>query len=238
MNGLYADSLLEIENLMDKATAVGTLACNILICPPAIFVRELAAVSANSAVNIGGQDCHSNAKGAHTGDLSSEMLADSGATYCIVGHSERRTDHLETDATINGKATAALRAGMIAIICVGETLAERESGKTLDIISSQLAGSIPEGCDSSNTVIAYEPVWAIGTGKTPTAADIKEVHAHIRRELEGKISDSYMTRILYGGSVKGSNANELMGIENVDGALVGGASLKTEDFWPIVSTCC
>lgn len=238
MNGLYSDSLTELRQLIKNTEATGTMACDVLICPPATLLREMAAASKNTAVDIGGQDCHANGKGAHTGDISAQMIAECGATYCIVGHSERRTDHGESDAVIKDKAAAAHGAGLIAIICVGETLAERESGKTLDVISAQLAGSIPVESNSDNTVIAYEPVWAIGTGKTPTPDDVKAVHAHIRQEISGRIGNSDATRLLYGGSVKASNADELMVIDNVDGALVGGASLKTDDFWPIVRSCC
>ncbi len=237
MNGLAADSLSTIGELIDKAAKAGSMRCDILICPPAVLLRDMASAANSSAVNIGGQDCHMNEKGAHTGDISAEMIADSGATYCIVGHSERRTDHGETDAVVQQKASAVHRAGLIAIICVGEILEERESGTTLGVISKQLSGSIPSGCNSENTVIAYEPVWAIGTGKTSTADDVRQVHAHIRQEISGKIDGSDATRLLYGGSVKGSNADELMAVANVDGALVGGASLKSEDFWPIVNSC-
>jgi triosephosphate isomerase len=164
------------------------------------------------------------------------MLKDAGGSYCIVGHSERRADHNESNAVVKAKAEAAHRGGLIAIVCVGETLAEREADKTLDVMSNQVKNSLPEGATAANTVIAYEPVWAIGTGKTPTPEDVAIVHAHIRKELDALVNDSDQMRILYGGSVKGSNAAELMAVENVDGALVGGASLKAVDFWPIVAT--
>lgn len=238
MNGLGSDSLGQLQQLISNAEEAGAMACDVLICPPATMLREASAACAGSVVEIGGQDCHANESGAHTGDISALMIKDTGARYCIVGHSERRTDHSESDEVVKDKAAAAQGAGLIAIICVGETLAERESGKTLDVISAQLAGSIPEASNSGNTVLAYEPVWAIGTGKTPTPEDVKDVHAHMRRQIAGQIGNSEACRLLYGGSVKGSNADELMAIDNVDGALVGGASLKAVDFWPIVRSCC
>ncbi|MZR30465.1 triose-phosphate isomerase [Sneathiella litorea] len=236
MNGLAksaGNELLELVKLVRDHKAPN---CDILICPPATLVREMAKLAEDNAVDIGGQDCHAAENGAHTGDISAEMLKDAGAGYCIVGHSERRADHGETNAAVKAKAEAALRANMIAVVCVGETLDEREADKTLDVISDQVKNSLPEGATAANTVIAYEPVWAIGTGKTPTPLDVAVVHAHIRSELGSLMNDSDQVRLLYGGSVKGSNAEELMAVENVDGALVGGASLKAADFWPIVAT--
>ncbi|MDF2369111.1 triose-phosphate isomerase [Sneathiella sp.] len=236
MNGLAAAAATELKALVAEAKNHSAPNCDILICPPATLVREMAAVTSDSAVEIGGQDCHGNESGAHTGDISAEMLKDAGASYCIVGHSERRADHDESNATVKAKAEAAHRGGLIAIVCVGETLAEREADKTLEVISDQVKNSLPSGATAANTVIAYEPVWAIGTGKTSTPDDVAAVHAHIRKELGSLLDDSDKMRILYGGSVKGSNAEELMAVENVDGALVGGASLKAVDFWPIVAT--
>ena len=202
-----------------------------LICPPATLLTRVAEVLSTTPVKAGGQDCHAKESGAHTGDISAEMLKDAGASHVIVGHSERRTDHGETDAMVRAKAEAAWRAGIVAIICIGETKAEREVGATLDILSRQVAGSVPAAATAANTVIAYEPVWAIGTGLTPTAADVAEAHAHIRAELKQMLgAESARMRILYGGSVKPSNAVELLGVDNVDGALVGGASLKAADF--------
>ena len=202
-----------------------------LVCPPATLLAHASEVLKNTPVKVGGQDCHARESGAHTGDISAEMLKDAGASHVIVGHSERRTDHGETDAMVRAKAEAAWRAGIIAIICIGETKAERELGSTLDILSRQIAGSVPPTATGHNTVIAYEPVWAIGTGLTPTAADVAEAHAHIRAELKELLSaESARTRILYGGSVKPANAVELLAVNNVDGALVGGASLKSADF--------
>ena len=202
-----------------------------LICPPATLLTRVVDILSTTPVMVGGQDCHAKESGAHTGDISAEMLKDAGASHVIVGHSERRTDHGETDAVVRAKAEAAWRAGIVAIICIGETKTERELGATLDILERQIAGSVPSAATHANTVIAYEPVWAIGTGLTPTAADVAEAHAHIRAELKELLSaESARIRILYGGSVKPSNAVELLGVNNVDGALVGGASLKAADF--------
>jgi triosephosphate isomerase len=202
-----------------------------LVCVPATLLARAAEVLAGSPVHAGGEDCHPKESGAHTGDISAEMLKDAGATHVIVGHSERRADHGEDDATVQAKASAAWRAGLVAIVCIGETRAEREAGATLDILSRQVAGSVPTSATAANTVVAYEPVWAIGTGLTPTAADVAEAHAHVRRKLAEKLGPAAAKiRILYGGSVKPSNARELLGVANVDGALVGGASLKAADF--------
>ena len=202
-----------------------------LICPPATLLSRVSEILSTTPVRSGGQDCHAKANGAHTGDVSAEMLKDSGASHVIVGHSERRTDHGETDAMVREKARAARRAGLVAIICIGETKAERDLGATLDTLSRQLSGSVPSDAIAANTVIAYEPVWAIGTGLIPSSLDIAKAHAHIRAELKA-IVGAHAARmpILYGGSVKPSNAAELLAIKNVDGALVGGASLKAADF--------
>jgi triosephosphate isomerase len=232
MNGLRA-SLAEIDAIAkgcDPALAHGV---ELLVCPPATLLCAAATLCKGTAVAIGAQDCHLAPSGAHTGDLSAEMIADCGATSIIVGHSERRADHGETDAIVLGKANAVLRAGLAPIVCVGETQAEREAGTTLDIVGRQLAGSIPDR-GPAMLVVAYEPVWAIGTGLTPTAADVAEVHAFIRGRLVARFGEAgHQMRILYGGSVKPSNAAELMAVANVDGALVGGASLKAADFLDI-----
>jgi triosephosphate isomerase len=205
------------------------------VCPPATLVSALAVMCVGSRVAVGGQDCHAKEAGAYTGDLSAEMLADAGATYVLVGHSERRQYHRERDADVCAKALAAHRAGLTAIVCIGETREERESGKTLAVVRKQLRGSVPADSNSQNLVIAYEPVWAIGTGLTPTVADVAEVHAVIREELRRLVgkAEQGKVRILYGGSVKPSNAAELMAVENVNGALVGGASLVAADFLAI-----
>lgn len=203
-----------------------------MICPPATLIAAFAPHA--GPIGLGGQDCHPKASGAHTGDLAAEMLRDAGGAYVIVGHSERRADHGETDALVRAKAEAAHRAGLLAIVCVGETLAERDAGRALDVVSGQLAGSLPDAARAVDTVVAYEPVWAIGTGRTPTIDDIAAMHARIRADLGRRFGDAAAFRILYGGSVKASNAAEILGVANVDGALVGGASLKAADFWPIV----
>src|SRR3954470_14589253 len=201
--------------------------CDLLVCPPFPLLAEIGAALAGSVVALGGQDCHPQQSGACTGSISAEMLKDAGCTYAIVGHSERRHGCGETDADIRAKTLAAWRAGLVAIVCVGETRAEREAGRAIDIVAGQLAGSLPEGADSARLVVAYEPVWAIGTGLTPTTADITAIHDAIR----GVIPSG--TRILYGGSVNPKNAAEILALDAVDGALVGGASLKADDFWAI-----
>ncbi|PLP58805.1 triose-phosphate isomerase [Mesorhizobium loti] len=203
-----------------------------LICVPSTLLSRASETVAGTPVKVGGEDCHANENGAHTGDISAEMLKDAGASHVIVGHSERRTDHGEDDATVHAKAEAAWRAGIVAIICIGETREQREQGATLDVLSRQIAGSVPASATAVNAVLAYEPVWAIGTGLTPTVADVGQAHAHIRTKLAEKLgaTEAGRIRILYGGSVKPSNAVELLGVANVDGALVGGASLKAADF--------
>jgi len=232
MNGLTV-SLAEAEAM---ARGLSSQAADVLICPPATLVATLAARLGGSRIAVGGQDCHPKASGAHTGDISAEMLKDAGASAVIVGHSERRTDHLESDALVRSKAEAAHRAGLSAIVCVGETAAERQAGQTLEVVSRQLAGSLPEACRAADTIVAYEPVWAIGTGLTPTTGDVAEVHALIRKALAARFgNEGQAMRILYGGSVKPSNANELMAVANVNGALVGGASLKAADFLGIIA---
>ena len=230
MNGTSA-SLNELRAIAHGFMSGLDAETEALICPPATLLSRAWEILMRTPVHAGGQDCHARESGAHTGDISAEMLKDAGASHVIVGHSERRTDHGETDAVVRAKAEAAWRAGIVAIVCIGETKAEREVGATLDILSRQLAGSVPAAATHSNTVIAYEPVWAIGTGLTPTAADVAQAHAHIRAKLTELIGpEAARMRILYGGSVKPSNAVELLGVPNVDGALVGGASLKAADF--------
>jgi triosephosphate isomerase (TIM) len=226
MNGLKA-SLNELKEMASVRIAGTTL----VICPPATLLTGFADALDKTGLKLGAQDCHAKVAGAHTGDLSAPMLVEAGAHYIIVGHSERRTDHKETDALVAAKATAAIEAGAIAIICIGETESERDAGKTLDVCGIQLAGSVPDGAGADNIVIAYEPVWAIGTGRTPTAADVATVHAHIRKALVARFGAAGQgIAILYGGSVKPGNAAELLNISDVNGALVGGASLKAVDF--------
>jgi triosephosphate isomerase len=237
MNGLKADGLALARDITGRAKQKA-LSCDLLLCPPATLLVPVAEAIAGSQVALGGQNCHAAEKGAHTGEISAPMLKDAGCRYVILGHSERRTDQGETDAQIQAKVVAAHKVGLIAIVCIGETLVERDGGETLAVISRQLAGSLPGGLDSASLVIAYEPVWAIGTGRTPTVEQIAEVHSHIRRELAGKVKDPSGVRILYGGSVKPSNARELMNVKDVDGALVGGASLIAADFWAIAEACC
>ncbi|HQY44029.1 MAG TPA: triose-phosphate isomerase [Paracoccaceae bacterium] len=232
MNGLKA-SLEELRLL--RAAHAGT-ACEILICPPATLLAPAAEALAGSAIRVGGQDCHAKASGAHTGDIAAAQLADAGASHVILGHSERRADHGETDTQVHAKAEAAHAAGLTAIICVGETEAQRDGGQTLEVVGAQLAGSLPDGSSAATTVIAYEPVWAIGTGRTPTLDQIAEVHDDLRRRLLERFGqDGAAFRLLYGGSVKPSNAAEIFAIGNVDGALVGGASLKAADFGAIIT---
>jgi len=232
MNGTAA-SLGEVEALKTAHTAPGV---DILICPPATLLDRLSAVAKGSAIATGAQDCHAAESGAHTGDISTAMIADAGGSHVILGHSERRADHHETDAQVRAKAEAALAGGLVAVICLGESLEQRESGQTLDVIGTQLAGSLPDGLTGANAVIAYEPIWAIGTGKIPTIEQITQVHDFIRAELVARFgAEGEAIRVLYGGSVKPSNAAEIFAVANVDGALVGGASLKAEDFSPIIS---
>ena len=232
MNGVR-ESLNELKAI---AAGVEPLAAKIdtLICPPATLLYVSTALVTDSVLKIGAQDCHTAQSGAYTGDISADMIADCFGTFAIVGHSERRTLHKEDDALVRAKAEAAIASGLTAIVCIGETEAERKSGATLDVLKKQLAGSVPDAATAQTVVIAYEPVWAIGTGLTPTAKDVEEAHAFMREQLKARFGgEGARMRILYGGSVKPSNALELMGIANVDGALIGGASLKSADFLAI-----
>jgi len=236
MNGLKA-SMAEFEAMLAGAPALAGKA-DLLVCPPATLVAAFADKARGKRVAVGAQDCHPKPAGAHTGDVSAEMLADAGATAIIVGHSERRADHGESDNLVRQKAEAAWRAGLTAIVCIGETQAQRDSGQTLGICGGQLTGSLPDSATSANLVVAYEPVWAIGTGLTPTTADVEQVHRFIRGVLTDRFKgEGASIRILYGGSVKPSNAAELMAVANVNGALVGGASLKAADFLAIAAGC-
>ncbi len=232
MNGTR-DALSEMPAMIGAADGA---TCEVLLCPPATLVAPMASVADGSALMVGGQTCHPADSGAHTGDISAAMLKDAGATHVILGHSERRADHGETDEDVAARATAAMAQGLIAIICIGETEAERDADVTLNVATTQLAGSIPDDTDPTKLVIAYEPVWAIGTGRTPTLEQIAEVHDHIRAELTRRYAlEADDVPLLYGGSVKPTNAAEIFAVSNVDGALVGGASLKASDFGGIIA---
>jgi triosephosphate isomerase len=237
MNGMRA-SMAEFEAMVAGASKVAGKA-DLLVCPPATLIAAFAAkMPGSKSMGLGGQDCHPKPSGAHTGDISAEMLADAGATAVIVGHSERRADHGEDDSLVRQKAEAAWRAGLTAIVCIGETQGQRDADQTLGICGGQLQGSLPEGSRADNLVVAYEPVWAIGTGLTPTAKDVEQIHQFIREALTARFKDEGgRMRILYGGSVKPSNARELMGVANVNGALIGGASLRASDFLAIAADC-
>lgn len=234
MNGTM-QSLNEVRLLTGMVKGV-RLQCDVMICPPATLIVPIARLIKSTPVALGGQDCHFEPKGAHTGDISAEMLKDAGCSAVIVGHSERRQAHGETDALVAAKAAAAHRAGLLAIVCVGETIEERKAGRTLAVVAGQLAGSLPVSFAVANTVIAYEPVWAIGSGLTPSSAEVAEVHGHIRDRLQERLGDEQgrSVAILYGGSVKPDNAPQLAAVANVNGALVGGASLKAADFIGVI----
>jgi triosephosphate isomerase len=234
MHGLKA-SVVQLESILRGCGRVRA-DVELMVCPPATLIAAFADAARGSRVGIGGQDCHAEPSGAYTGDISAEMLADSGASAVIVGHSERRSYHRETDADVRRKALAAWRAGLVAIVCIGETQAERAASQTLAVVERQFAGSVPDRAKPGNLVIAYEPVWAIGTGLTPTPTDIEEVHGMIRERLAARFGGpGEGVRVLYGGSVKPDNARELLAIRGVDGALVGGASLKADDFLAIAA---
>jgi triosephosphate isomerase len=233
MNGLREDADALARGLAQRATAAGggRPACELLICPPASLLTTVGGALAGYGIALGGQDCHAAPKGAHTGDISPEMLADAGCSHVILGHSERRHGHGESDALVRDKVVGAWRAGLIAILCVGETQLQRQAGRATDIVSAQLAGSIPNGATSDNLVVAYEPVWAIGTGLTATLEDITAMHVSVRASVP------MGARILYGGSVNPQNATAILSLAEVDGALVGGASLDAESFWSIARCC-
>lgn len=232
MNGTTA-ALAEVSALLAAHPAP---ACEMLLCPPATLIAQMAAAARGSVLRVGGQDCHAKAAGAHTGDISAPMLVDAGASHVILGHSERRADHFESDAMVRAKAEAALTAGLVAVICVGESEAQHDDGQTLAVIGAQLAGSVPDAASAANLVIAYEPIWAIGSGRTPTLAEIEQVHGAIRARLTARFGTAATgIRLLYGGSVKPSNAAEIFAVPEVNGALVGGASLKAADFGAIVA---
>jgi triosephosphate isomerase (TIM) len=236
MNGLTG-SVLEIENMVGGAEDLPDT-IELAICPPATLAGLAAEFTSGSRIALGGQDCHFAASGAHTGDVSAEMWADLDARYVIVGHSERRANKDETNRTVKAKASACFRAGITPIICLGESLAERDLGQTLAVVTAQLAGSIPDEAAGKPFVVAYEPIWAIGTGRTPTTAQVGEVHTALRAALRSRFgAQAETTQLLYGGSVKPDNARELMAVADVDGALVGGASLTSADFLAIARAC-
>lgn len=240
MNGLLADGAALAKEVATEVKKSGKPECEFLVCPPFTLLTTVKKALRGSKVALGAQDCHTAEKGAHTGDISPVMLKDCGCSYVIVGHSERRANHHESNELICQKAEAAYKAGLKAVICIGETEAERDASKTIDVCTKQIMGSVPDSATAVNTVIAYEPVWAIGTGKTPTAADVEEVHAAIRKVVAKKLGKATANkmRLLYGGSVKPSNAAELLALPDVDGGLIGGASLKASDFMGIAATVC
>jgi len=235
MNGLREDAGALAAGVAALHGGAGDINCDVVVCPPAHLLTDVGAAIEGSGVVLGAQDCAKAASGAYTGDVSAEMIADCGAGYIIVGHSERRADHGEDNATVFAKALAVWRAHLKAIICIGETEAERDAGEHLKVVEAQIAGSVPDGATAANTVVAYEPVWAIGTGRTPTTDDIDEVHNRIRALLIERFGgEGDGMRILYGGSMKAENAVAIMSVEHVNGGLIGGAALKPETFWPIV----
>ena len=239
MHGRRADATALAGELARRArrAASAELRCELVICPPAPLLTVLADIVADSPVRLGAQDCHHLPGGAHTGDVSAAMLADAGCRYVIVGHSERRTEHGESDERVRAKAEAAHAAGLTAIVCLGETAAQRARGETLNVVDGQFRGSLPGAATAANTVVAYEPVWAIGTGKVPTVAEIAAVHEQLRTLARSRVGGGERLRLLYGGSVKPGNAAEMLAIANVNGALVGGASLQAGDFWAIARSC-
>ena len=239
MNGQEKDGLALASDLAGRMKSGSTEKFEMVVSPPFTLISKVVDAVARSGIHVAGQDCHSAEKGAHTGDISAWMLKDAGCSYVIVGHSERRTNHGEVDAVVKAKAQAALAAGLNVIVCIGEMLEERDAGKTLDVNRRQLHGSLPDGATESNTVVAYEPVWAIGTGRTATPEQAQEVHGMIRSELTAKLGQSVGDgmRILYGGSMNAKNAAELLAQRDIDGGLIGGASLKADDFWTITQSC-
>lgn len=237
MNGLTADATDLAGDLSRRLSTAPEHSFDMLVCPPFTLLSQAIVIAGDSGLMIGAQNCHTAEKGAHTGDISAAMLADLGCTHVIVGHSERRTDHGETNADVCAKTQAAWAAGLTAVICIGETETERDTGRTLEVVGGQLTQSVPEGATASNTVIAYEPVWAIGTGRTATPDEAQSVHAFIRSELVNRLGDEGDNiRILYGGSMKPGNAAELIALEDIDGGLIGGASLVADDFWAIAES--
>jgi triosephosphate isomerase len=239
MNGLHEDGVALVKAIAGNLQHNVEIPFDMLICPPYTLIGAVVAAASGTPLKIGAQDCHTAGQGAHTGDISASMLADAGCSSIIVGHSERRADHGETDDLIKIKAEAVHSAGLIAIICIGETDIERDAGETLNVVKNQIAGSIPNSATAVNTVVAYEPVWAIGTGRTPTSDEVQDIQAFIRSEMARKLGLHVANgvRLLYGGSMNPSNAGELLALADVDGGLIGGASLNPEDFWTICENC-
>ncbi len=235
MNNLRSEAATLVAGLMEQR-AEQDPGCDMLVCPPFVSIRPVGDLIENSPIALGGQDCHSETAGAHTGDVSATMLADAGCEFVIVGHSERRANHHENDELIASKAKAAISNGLTVVVCVGETLEQRNAEKTLSIVENQVTNAVPDNATAKNTVVAYEPVWAIGTGLTPTIEQIAEVHDHICGLLTASFTDGEEFRLLYGGSMNPGNAREILAVENVNGGLVGGASLKVEDFWAICTS--
>lgn len=238
MNGLKQAGLSLATELGERLKAAAPYAgFDMLVCPPATLIDAVSTAVSGTGLLVGGQDCHARSNGAHTGDIAPEMLADLGCSHVLLGHSERRADHGETSDEVAEKALKAVDAGLVPVICVGETEAEKDAGRTLEVLSDQVSRSVPDGLGAKLFVLAYEPVWAIGTGRTPTATEANDIHGALRKMLEQKVGDAETVRILYGGSVKPSNAAEFLSSEHIDGALVGGASLKADDFWAIAQVC-
>ncbi|MFL2669334.1 MAG: triose-phosphate isomerase [Alphaproteobacteria bacterium] len=235
MNTLRADGSALVVGLIEQR-AVEDPGCDILLCPPFVSLGLIGDIIAGSPILLGAQDCHKEESGAYTGSISAPMLSDAGCGFVIVGHSERRAQYNETDVLVSEKARAAHENALVSIVCVGETLVDRDADDTLSVVEEQLLGSVPKSANAKNTVIAYEPVWAIGTGKTPKTIQIREVHNHLRMLLENNFADGNEFRILYGGSMNSANAGEILSIKNVNGGLVGGASLTVKDFWGICTS--
>ena len=239
MNGMKVDGITLANAVADKLKAAGDTSFDMLICPPYTLIGAVVGAVSGSPLSVGAQDCHTEEKGAHTGDISVSMLKDVGCSFIIVGHSERRTEHGETDVLVRRKAEVANSVGLNTVICIGETEAERDAENTLSVVKAQITGSVPDNATAKNTVIAYEPVWAIGTGRTPTNDEVQEVHAVIRSQLASKLGQDTANgiRLLYGGSMNSENARQLLALPDVDGGLIGGASLKVDDFWSIGESC-
>ena len=235
--GLGLDGIALADALGARLSSGPPPRCELVLAPPATLIARVASALKGASIALAGQDCHAEPSGAHTGDVSAEMLKDAGCRYVIVGHSERRRDHGETDVAVRAKAAAAHRAGLIAILCVGESEAERTRGNAEAVVERQLRGSLPATANATNTVLAYEPVWAIGSRRTPSTAEIAAMHALARKALGARWADAAGARVLYGGSVKAANARQILGIPGVDGALVGGASLDATEFWAIAQSC-